>query len=84
LANLVNLLVFLTEGKHPTLVDRILGLQPISVAPPGQDRIVGYSYMTRELLWHGMIVSTVHGSGIYLIQIILGCEKVTPLCPGAI
>lgn len=55
LANLVNLLVFLTEGKHPTLVDRILGLQPVSVAPPGQDRTVGYGYMTRELLWHGLI-----------------------------
>jgi peroxin-2 len=55
LASLVNLLVFLTEGKHPTLVDRILGLQPVSVACPGQDRTVGYSYMTRELLWHGLI-----------------------------
>jgi hypothetical protein len=64
LANFVNLLVFLTEGKHPTLVDRILGLEPVSVAPPGQDRTVGYSCMTRELLWHGLIVSTVHSSGI--------------------
>jgi hypothetical protein len=64
LASLVNLLVFLTEGKHPTLVDRIVGLQPVSVAPPGQDRAVGYSYMTRELLWHGLIVSTVHISDI--------------------
>jgi len=60
LASLVNLLVFLTEGKHPTLVDRILGLQPVSVALPGQDRTVGYSYMTRELLWHGLIVSDGH------------------------
>jgi hypothetical protein len=64
LANLVNLLVFLTEGKHPTLVDRNHGKQPVSVAAPGQDRTVRYRYMTRELLWHGWIVSTVHSSGI--------------------
>ncbi|KAJ9591082.1 hypothetical protein L9F63_002363 [Diploptera punctata] len=54
-ANLMNLLIFLREGKYPTLVDRVLGLQPVSVAPPGQNRAVGYSYMTRELLWHGFI-----------------------------
>ena len=57
IASLVNLLIFLTEGKHPTLVDRVLGLQPVSIAPAGQARTVGYSYMTRELLWHGFIVS---------------------------
>ncbi|XP_021930830.1 peroxisome biogenesis factor 2 isoform X2 [Zootermopsis nevadensis] len=54
-ASLVNLLMFLSEGKHPTLADRILGLQPVSLAPSGQSRTVGYSYMTRELLWHGFI-----------------------------
>ncbi|XP_069705406.1 peroxisome biogenesis factor 2 [Periplaneta americana] len=54
-ASLINLLVFLTEGKYPQLVDRILRLQPVSIAPPGRDRSVGYNYMTRELLWHGFI-----------------------------
>jgi peroxin-2 len=66
MASLANLLVFLSEGKHPTLVDRILGLKPVSVAPSGQDRTVGYSYMTRELLWHGFIVSTVHSRDIII------------------
>jgi hypothetical protein len=59
MASLVNLLAFLPEGKHPTLVDRVLGLQPVSVAPSDRGRAVGYSYMTRELLWHGFIVSTI-------------------------
>ncbi|PSN53429.1 hypothetical protein C0J52_05142 [Blattella germanica] len=55
LASVINFLVFLQEGKHPTLTDRILCLRPVSVAPSGQARTVGYSYMTRELLWHGFI-----------------------------
>lgn len=55
IASVINLVVFLRNGNYPTLIDRILRLKPVSAASPGPSRVVGYQYMTRELLWHGFI-----------------------------
>ncbi|XP_075215499.1 peroxisome biogenesis factor 2-like [Lycorma delicatula] len=55
LASLINLMVFLRHGDYPTLIDRVLRLKPVSTASPGLNRVAGYQYMTRELLWHGFI-----------------------------
>ncbi|XP_054278234.1 peroxisome biogenesis factor 2 isoform X1 [Macrosteles quadrilineatus] len=52
-ARMLNLLMFLREGQFPDLVDRIVAVKPVAATPA--NRIVGYSYMTRELLWHGFI-----------------------------
>nr|XP_018916681.1 PREDICTED: peroxisome biogenesis factor 2-like [Bemisia tabaci] len=53
LIKLTNFLVFLRNGDHPTLTERLLGLKIVSVAR--SPRMIGYNYMTRELLWHGFI-----------------------------
>lgn len=45
----LNLLVFLQQGRYPTLASRLLGLR---VEPVRMTRRVGYSFMARELLWH--------------------------------
>lgn len=55
IASIANFIIFLQSGVYPTLADRLIGLRPVSVSSSG--RVVGYSYMTRELLWHGFIVS---------------------------
>ncbi|XP_046753820.1 peroxisome biogenesis factor 2 [Diprion similis] len=54
LLNFVNILVFLNQGNQPNIVERILGIynQPTTTQRP---RNIGYSYMTRELLWHSLI-----------------------------
>ncbi|KAL0266450.1 UNVERIFIED_CONTAM: hypothetical protein PYX00_008983 [Menopon gallinae] len=49
----LNLMVFLKEGTYPKLVDRLLGIKMIPKTK--LNRNVGYSYMTRELLWHGFM-----------------------------
>ena len=51
---LFNLLLFLHRGTQPQLIEKILGIssQPAQLHKP---RSIGYSYMTRELLWHGLI-----------------------------
>ncbi|XP_050427387.1 peroxisome biogenesis factor 2-like [Adelges cooleyi] len=48
-ASFLNFLMFLRQGKYPTLAQRILNLTQEST----RRRTVGYEYMTRELLWHG-------------------------------
>ncbi|XP_034939149.1 peroxisome biogenesis factor 2 [Chelonus insularis] len=52
--NLVNLLFFLNQAKYPTLVDRTLGITHQNTVNH-KARTIGYSYMTRELLWHGLL-----------------------------
>lgn len=59
-AYIINLLVFLHKGRYPTVTDRIVSLEPVSAV--NQSRVVGYSYITRELLWHGILVSVVQNS----------------------
>lgn len=49
----INLLIFLRQGVYPTLVDRLLRIKYAPIQ--NLNRSVGYSYMTRELLWHGFM-----------------------------
>ncbi|KAJ8010825.1 hypothetical protein DPEC_G00079150 [Dallia pectoralis] len=51
-ANLINFLVFLREGHHPSLTERILGIRAVFSRPQAV-REVAFQYMNRELLWHG-------------------------------
>lgn len=50
----MNLLVFLNRGIQSSLLERILGISSETVASY-KPRTIGYSYMTRELLWHGLM-----------------------------
>ncbi|XP_015810872.3 peroxisome biogenesis factor 2 [Nothobranchius furzeri] len=52
LASLFNFLVFLRNGRHPTLAERIAGALTV-FSKPNVVRDVPYQYMNRELLWHG-------------------------------
>lgn len=45
----LNFLLFLQQGKYPTLIQRFLSLSQEST----RKRNIEYTYMTRELLWHG-------------------------------
>ncbi|KAL0133455.1 hypothetical protein PUN28_000893 [Cardiocondyla obscurior] len=54
LLELVNLLFFLHRGVQPHLIEFLLGLSSRSITTH-RPRIIGYSYMTRELLWHGLM-----------------------------
>lgn len=51
-ASFFNLLLFLQQGKYPTLAQRFLSLSQEST----RKRNIEYTYMTRELLWHGFSV----------------------------
>lgn len=51
---LANLLLFQHRGIQPRIIEKILGISssPIKSYEP---RSIGYSYMTRELVWHGLM-----------------------------
>lgn len=66
-ANIINFLIFLHKGRYPTLTDRLVNLQPVSAV--NQSRVVGYSYITRELLWHGILVSILQTSQMFLLLV---------------
>lgn len=51
---LMNLILFLHRGSQPNLIERLLRISSQS-AITNRLRNIGYSYMTRELLWHGLI-----------------------------
>ncbi|XP_041825003.1 peroxisome biogenesis factor 2 isoform X2 [Melanotaenia boesemani] len=51
-ASLLNFLVFLRNGRHPVLAERLTGAQAV-FSKPNVIRDVTYQYMNRELLWHG-------------------------------
>jgi len=51
----LNFLLFLQQGKYPTLVQRFLSLSQEST----RKRNIEYTYMTRELLWHGFSVCVI-------------------------
>jgi len=51
----VNLLLFLHSGFYPNLLYRIFGIQMAYSSPNGRHRQVGYTHMTRELIWHSFI-----------------------------
>lgn len=54
LLSFINLLIFLHRGRQPSVVERILGIFS-ETATKHKPRRIGYSYMTRELLWHGLM-----------------------------
>ena len=54
LMSFLNLLVFLHRGRQPSIVERLLGVSS-QTATKSRPRQIGYSYMTRELLWHGLM-----------------------------
>ncbi|XP_076232978.1 peroxisomal biogenesis factor 2 [Calliopsis andreniformis] len=54
LLEFVNLLVFLHRGTQPRIVEYVLGIASRSTTTH-KPRTIGYSYMTRELLWHGLM-----------------------------
>lgn len=52
-ASVINLILFIRQGRYPTLANRVLCMKPCSVA--SSSRRIGYSYMSRELLWNGFM-----------------------------
>ncbi|CAB1349930.1 unnamed protein product [Coregonus sp. 'balchen'] len=50
-ANLINFLVFLRKGRHPSLTERILGIRAV-FSKPQVVRGVAFQYMNGELLWY--------------------------------
>ncbi|XP_031640892.1 peroxisome biogenesis factor 2 [Contarinia nasturtii] len=54
LCTMLNFFRFLHGGKCPSLVDYILGLDNISMFG-NRRREIGYSHMTRELIWGGFM-----------------------------
>lgn len=54
LLEFINLLIFLHRGTQPRIVEYILGIVNSSTTTH-KPRNIGYSYMTRELLWHSLM-----------------------------
>ncbi|XP_076626311.1 peroxisomal biogenesis factor 2 [Colletes latitarsis] len=54
LLEFINLLIFLHRGTQPRVVEYLLGISSHSTTTH-KPRNIGYSYMTRELLWHGLM-----------------------------
>lgn len=54
LLEFINLISFLHRGTQPLLIERLLNISSISTNPH-KPRSIGYSYLTRELLWHGLM-----------------------------
>ncbi|CAI5745515.1 unnamed protein product [Peronospora destructor] len=51
----VNLLVFLRKGSYRSLPERCLGMKLESIAPSTAPRSINFEYMTRQLLWDGLL-----------------------------
>ncbi|XP_053987497.1 peroxisome biogenesis factor 2 [Hylaeus volcanicus] len=54
LLEFINLLIFLHRGTQPRIIEYLLGIASRSTTTH-KPRNIGYSYMTRELLWHGLM-----------------------------
>ncbi|DBA02349.1 TPA: hypothetical protein N0F65_007168 [Lagenidium giganteum] len=54
-AQLANLLVFIRKGVYRSLADRVLALRMESSAPQTAPRAINFEYMTRQLLWEGVM-----------------------------
>ncbi|TMW63350.1 hypothetical protein Poli38472_002291 [Pythium oligandrum] len=52
---LANLLVFLHKGAYRSLPERILGMKMQSILPTASPRLINFEYMTRRLLWDGLM-----------------------------
>ncbi|KAG2776966.1 hypothetical protein PC129_g5218 [Phytophthora cactorum] len=51
----VNLLVFLRKGMYRSLPERCLGMKMESITPSTAPRSINFEYMTRQLLWEGLM-----------------------------
>lgn len=51
---LINFILFLHRGTQPLLIEKLLNICSVSEVS-NKPRNIGYSYMTRELLWHGFM-----------------------------
>ncbi|XP_012278296.1 peroxisome biogenesis factor 2 [Orussus abietinus] len=51
---LLNLLLFLHRGTRPRTIEHVLRISSQSTTAH-KPRNIGYTYMTRELLWHGLM-----------------------------
>lgn len=71
LCTMLNFFRFLNVGKRPSLVDYALGLDNISMYG-NRRREIGYSHMTRELIWGGFMVRAANSSRCSFL-FIFGC-----------
>ncbi|XP_055384115.1 peroxisome biogenesis factor 2 [Condylostylus longicornis] len=69
----VNFFRFLKNGKKPTLIDVLLGLDYVTLEG-GQKRNLGYDFMTRELIW-GIFMEL-----IGLIVPMINLHKIKRIC----
>ncbi|EEB20062.1 conserved hypothetical protein [Pediculus humanus corporis] len=53
ISQFLNLLVFLVQGKYPTISDRLLNLKYVPTKK--YNRSVGYHFMTRQLVWFSIL-----------------------------
>ncbi|KUF77361.1 Peroxisome biogenesis protein 2 [Phytophthora nicotianae] len=51
----VNLLIFLRKGTYRSLPERCLGMKMESITPSTAPRSINFEYMTRQLLWEGLM-----------------------------
>lgn len=63
--SLVNFFRFLHTGKQASVVDYLLGLDSCSMYG-NKRRDIGYSHMTRELVWGGFMVR--HTSSVFFCK----------------
>lgn len=59
ICSMLNFFRFLENGKRPSMCDYLLGLDSISMYG-NRRREIGYSHMTRELIWGGFMVKSFH------------------------
>ena len=57
--SLLNSLVFLKQGKYPTLLHRALNLRT-QLVNPDDSQSSDFSTLTRELLWHSFAVTSLN------------------------
>lgn len=63
--NLLNFWRFLKTGISPHPIEYILGLRHISMVG-NKIRTIGYSHMTRELIWAAFVVCIIYCKFIYI------------------
>lgn len=51
----INLLIFLRKGSYRSLPERCLGMKMESITPSTAPRSINFEYMTRQLLWDGLM-----------------------------
>ncbi|KAJ0404990.1 hypothetical protein P43SY_004907 [Pythium insidiosum] len=53
----LNLMAFLRHGVYRSLPERLLGLKLRSITPMASSRVINFEYMTRQLLWDGLMTA---------------------------